>query len=173
MATELTLNEKILLIFEKYDVFDCYSLSYGHQTYKYEVRVLTKKIDKTSSLSQVKQAITDIFNEVLKSVKDFELISQKDFKFIPDDFIEISKDIHDIYQDNPVVYKNDEFDRMKCDDLCFGILALLDELDRDLEEYQNSLDLGDGFDLECLSYQELDYLFNKLQAEVEKADKIE
>lgn len=157
--------QKLLLIFQKHDVLDCYSLSHGKESYNEEVRFLIKKVNKNFSSEKICQTVAGIFNDFLDMCKD-----DMEFAFTPEDFEELSKDIFNLYQGQPVDFDCTEQDRLKCEEVCFEIFALLDELEIPLKEYEKELDLGDGVDIDCLSYPELDYVSSMLQDKLESKE---
>jgi len=170
MKKNLTRQKKLLLVFQKHDVLDQYSLSYGKETYDQEVKYIMKKIRKNTDYDKVRHVVADTFNYFLDLTTDKNI---EDFAFQPEDFEELSEDIFKVYQDIPVNLNATENDKVRCEELLYVILSILDELEKPLEEFQNELELGEGFDIECLSYPELDFLANKLQLELESADRVE
>ena len=166
MAKQETLYQKLLLVFQKHDVLDCYSLSYGKETYSEEVKYLMKKIRKSHDYSRVRQSVSQMFNEFL----DLSSCEIKGFAFKPEDFEELSEDIFKAYQGLPINLNIVEADRLRCEELCLELFGILEDLDKSLEELESELDLGDGMDIECLSYPELDQLVEQLAKELNKLE---
>jgi hypothetical protein len=160
--------QQLLLVFQKHDVLDCYSLSFGKETYNQEVNYIIKKVKKTYNYEKVKQIVCDMFNGLLDLSEKEEIRS---FKFVPEDFEKLSEDIFKVFQGMNVEIDPEENEVEKYEELQYQILILLDEMDISFEDFENSLDLGDGVDFDSLSYPELDYLVSKLLEESSKIEK--
>lgn len=167
MDKRLSKYKKLLLVFQKHDVLDCYSLSYGKETYEQEVKYLMKKVKKTHDYNKVKQLVSDMFNEFLELTPNEQI---QNFSFQPEDFEELSEDIFKVYQGMVVDLNATDQDRLRCEELHYQILSILEELEKPLKELEKELDLGDGFDFETLSYPELDYLISKLSNELNELE---